>query len=226
MSETPNEQLPEPKWFIDEGLPGQGDRPTWLPEKFKTTADLAKSHIELEKRLGTVPDEYDLSKSKYIDPDYEPFQNLKKVAKEKRVSQDVLDTMLESFDKYMDEFSTDINEEIKKLGDDAQNRISIVDNWAKANLTKDSYEALRSNLRNADAFKALEELRGKVMSNAAQIPGNAGSVNTLATIDDLKMELSTNLEKYKTDKSYRDDLLRRMEVAVKNNTNYIDKVGG
>ena len=44
------------------------DRPTWLPEKFKTAEDLAKSYTELEKTLADkspkVPTEYDFSYAK------------------------------------------------------------------------------------------------------------------------------------------------------------------
>ena len=44
------------------------DRPTWLPEKFKTAEDLAKSYTELEKTLAEkspkVPTEYDFSYAK------------------------------------------------------------------------------------------------------------------------------------------------------------------
>ena len=41
------------------------ERPTWLPEKFKTAEDLAKSYTELEKTLADkspkVPEQYDFS---------------------------------------------------------------------------------------------------------------------------------------------------------------------
>ena len=44
------------------------ERPTWLPEKFKTAEDLAKSYTELEKTLTDkspkVPTEYDFSYAK------------------------------------------------------------------------------------------------------------------------------------------------------------------
>src|SRR5580658_9792682 len=108
--QTPEQ--PQPSWFIDEGIPGAGDRPAWLPEKFKSVADMAKSNAELEKRLGMAPDEYDFSKSRYLDPDYVPFEELKQIAKEKRVPQEVIDKMLESVDKYMDEFNIDQKEEL------------------------------------------------------------------------------------------------------------------
>ena len=216
-----------PSWFIDEGMPGNGERPSWLPDKYKTVADLARSNAELERKLGTAPDEYDFTKSKYIDPDYAPFQDLQQLAKDKRVPKDVMDKMLDSFDKYMDEFSTDEAEEIKKLGDNAKDRLTTLDNWAKANLSKQSYEALTASNRNAESIKALEELRGKMMSNTPQVPGNNGEITNANSVDDLKMELSNNLEKYKTDPKYRQDLSSRLEVAVKNasGNGYIDKVG-
>jgi len=215
-----------PTWFIDDGVPGVGARPTWLPDKYKTVADLAKSNVELERKLGATPEEYDFSKSRYIDPDYVPFQELKQLAKDKRVPKEVMDKMLDSVDKYMDEFSTDYNEEYKKLGDNASDRLTTLDNWAKANLSKTSYEAITSNMRNADSIKALEELRGKMMSNTPTVPnGNNEAVNNSATIEDIKLELSENLGKYKTDMAYRKDISSRLEVAAKNTPGFVDKVG-
>lgn len=214
----------QPTWFIDENVPGVGNRPDWLPQKFKTVADLSKSYNELEKRVGVVPDNYDFTKSRFLDPDYVPFQELQQVAKDKRVPQEFIDKMLDSVDKYMDEFSTDPAEEFKKLGDNARDRVTVLDNWAKANLSKDSYEALTSKLNNAESIKALEELRGRMMSSTTQVPGNNGAVSTAASLDDLKTELSTNLAKYKSDANYRVDLQRRLEMAAKNAPGYIDKV--
>ena len=223
MTDTTSEQ--QPAWFIDEGIPGTGERPSWLPEKFKTVADLSKSYNELEKRVGTVPENYDFSKSKFLDADYAPFQDLQALAKEKRVPQEFIDKMLDSVDKYMDEFSIDPNEEIKKLGTDGRERVVVLDNWAKANLSKDSYEALTRSLTNAESIKALDELRGKMMSGTPQIPNDNGTVSGGASLDDIKMELANNLGKYKTDESYRKDLQKRLEVAAKNAPGYVDKVG-
>lgn len=226
MTDTNTEvEAQQAAWFIDEGIPGTGERPTWLPDKFKTVADLSKSYTELEKRVGTVPESYDFTKSKFLDPDYVPFQDLQSFAKEKRVPQEFIDKMLESVDKYMDEFSIDPNEEIKKLGENGRDRVVVLDNWAKANLSKDSYEALTRSLTNAESIKALDELRGKMMSGTPQVPSDNGTVATGASLDDIKMELANNLGKYKTDESYRKDLQKRLEVAAKNAPGYVDKVG-
>lgn len=219
---TPSESI----WFIEEGVPGSGPRPEWLPEKYKTAADMAKHTSELEKRLGTVPEDYDFSKSRYLDPDYEPFNELKKVAKEKRVPKEVMDKVIESVDKYMDEFSLDTAAELKKLGDNAEERVTTIDNWAKANLSKESYEALSRTVMTADSIKAIEELRGKMMSNNPQIPtGNTGNVESGSSVADLQLELANNLQKYKTDDAYRKDIQRRMEVAAKNAPGFVDKMG-
>ncbi len=220
---VPTEQ--QASWFIDEGVPGAGERPSWLNEKFKSAADLAKSYYELEKKVGTMPEEYDLSKSKFIDADYVPIQEMLQLAKDKRVPKDVIDKMIDSIDKYMDEFSIDHQEEAKKLGENAKQRLDTLDNWAQANLTKESYNALTSNLKTADSIKALEEIRGKMMNNTTQIPnGNDSSASNTATLDDVRTELSNNLAKFKSDPNYRRDLQARLEIASKN-SNYIDKSG-
>lgn len=215
----------QPSWFLDEGVPGIGERPSWLPDKYKSVASLAKHTSELEKRLGTVPDDYDISKSRFLDPDYVPFQDLLSTAKEKRVPQEFVDKMIESLDKYVDEFRVDTAEEIKRLGDNGKERVQVLDNWAKANLSKEAYEGLTNSLNNAEAIKALEELRGKMMSNTPQVPNNNGNVSGGASLDDLKMELSNNLQKYKDDPKYRADISKRLEMAAKNTPGYVDKVG-
>lgn len=220
-----NQDTPS-NWFIEDGRPGIGERPSWLNEKFKSTADLAKSYSELEKRVGTAPDEYDFSKSRYLDPDYVPFEELKQLAKDKRVPQEVIDKMLESVDKYMDEFTIDNNEEINKLGSNAKDRLQTLNNWAKANLSNESYNALITNLRTAESVKAIEELRNKMMSGTPQIPnGNTGAISNNASLEDIKLELSNNLSKYKSDPNYRKDLQSRLEVAAKNAGGFVDKVG-
>lgn len=223
--ETNQDTQQQPSWFIDEGLPGVGERPTWLNEKFKNVAHLAQSYAELEKKFGTAPDEYDLSKSKYIDPDYAPFQDFVALAKEKRVPKDVVDKMLDSFDKYMDEFSVDPEEELKKFGDNANERLTTLDNWAQANLSKDAYEALARNLKDVESLKALEEIRSKMMSNNPVVPpGNQSANTSVATVDDLQKELTLNHQKYKQDENYRKDWQGRLAAAAKT-SNYIDKVG-
>lgn len=205
----------EPTWWIDEGIPGQGERPTWLNNKFKNVSDMAKSHQELEKKLGGAPDQYDFSKSKYLDPEYAPFQELQELAKSKRVPAEVMDKVLDSFDRYMNEFTNDPAEEMKKLGNNSQEKLTILNNWAKANLSDESFKALTNSIRTADGVKALDELRGKMMSNTTTIPGNDNSGKEALSANDLQSELNSNLNKYKTDPKYRREMEVKFSTLIK-----------
>ena len=213
----------QPNWWLDDGVPGIGDKPSWLGDKFKTAADLGKSYLELEKRVGTAPDDYDFNRSKTLDANYKPFQELIELAQKRRVPKEVMDKVIDSVDKYFDEFKTDPDEEFKKLGDKAEERIKLVDNWAKANLSKESYDALTNNVNNAESLMALEEIRSKMMSSSSNIPGNNDNTNAMPTMAELQSELNSNLDKYKNDAKYRADWTRRMEMATKANSAFVDK---
>jgi len=212
------------EWFIDEGMPGTGNRPEWLPEKFKTVADVAKSYTELEKRVGSAPKEYDTSKGEsWIDPDYVPFQEMLDFAKTKHVSQDVIDKVFDSVGKYLDEFKVDYNEERTKLGEKAEERLQVLDNWVKSNFSEDAYAALSNNLRTADAIKALEEVRNKMNANTTTIPNsNHENLKAAPSLQDIQAELNSNLAKYKADPVYRRELQAKMELASKN-SDFADK---
>jgi hypothetical protein len=139
------------------------------------------------------------------------------------VPQEVVDKFISATDRYLDEFAINPAEERKKLGDNAKERLTTLDNWAKANLPEDSFHALTSSLRTAESIKALEQLRNKMMSNQSTVPnGNEGSENHAQTLKELQSELNANLNKYKTDEKYRRDIQARMANASKGSA-FIDK---
>lgn len=224
FTESHEEAAPEPSWWWDEGIPGTGEKPEWYSDKYKSVAEKARAHSELEKRLGSAPNEYDLSKGeKWIEPDYVPFQEMLDLAKSKHVSQEVMDKMLDSVGRYLDEFSPNYAEEKTKLGEKAEERLQTIDNWAKANFSKETYEALTDNLRTADAVKAIEEVRNKMNSSATTIPNaNSDSNTTAPTMQEIQSEMNNNLAKYKTDPAYRAQLQAKMEMAAKS-SGYSDK---
>jgi len=207
----------EPSWWWDDNTPGNGDRPEYLPEKFKRVSDIAKAYKELEQRIGSAPSEYDLSKGEsWIEPDYEPFMEMAEYAKSRHVPQDVMDKMLESVGKYLDEFKTDPMVEIEKLGGDAKDRLKKLNNWARSNLSEQTFAVLSAHMKTADAIQALEEIRGKMMSSETRIPSNnESSTESSYNMDDWRSELNSNLDKYKTDKKFRDDMQRKLEMIKK-----------
>lgn len=213
-----------PLWWIDDNLPGSGDRPDWLPEKFKTAKDVANSYKELESRLGSAPKEYDFSKGEsWLDPEFESIKQMADYAKSKNVPQDVMDKVLESVGSYIEDFKVDFAKEKEKLGPDADDRLQVLDNWAKANFSEETFDALTSTMNNADAIKAIEEIRTKMIENNNNIPsGNESSDNGAASIEDLQAELTENLDKYKNDPKWRREYQRRLEQASKDGP-YSDK---
>lgn len=218
-SQDASVQKPEPSWWLDDNTPGTGERPEWLPNQFKKASDVAKSYQELQKRFGEAPNEYSWEAGKgWVEPDYEPFQELAQYAKSKRVPQDVMDKMLSSVGKYLDEFGIDYEAEKAALGDNADQRLDILNNWAKSNLSESSYHALTSNLRTADAVQALEELRSKMLGQNTMIPGNEQSKSDgVYSMEDLHAELRDNMDKYKKDPRYRREITEKIE-RLQNNT--------
>lgn len=205
-----------PKWWMDENTPGVGERPAFLPEKYKTIADLGKAHKELEQRLGTAPNEYDFSKGQgWIEPDYEPFVEMADFAKANHVPQAVMDKFLDTVGLYLDEFKTDLNEEKAKLGEKASERLQILNNWAKSNLSDKSFQVLSAGMRTADAIEALEEIRTKMLSGNTMIPNeNAAVIQAGGTIEEYRSELNSNYTKYKSDPAYRKEMEKKLENIV------------
>jgi len=206
-------------WHWDDNTPGQGDRPEWLQPKFKSVAEAAKSFNELEKLKGSAPQEYDLSKGEaWIEPAYEPFQEMLDLAKSKHVPQEVMDKILDSVGSYLDEFKTDMAEEKTKLGEKATERLQILNNWAKSNLSQKAYNALTTGMRTAEQIEALEEIRSKMLSNNTMVPGANNSVASgNMTIEEYRSELNANYTKFKTDPAYRKEMNRKLESIVGSN---------
>ena len=211
--ETP--EVSEPSWWIDKETPGSGDRPEWLPEKFKAVEDVAKSFRELEKRLGSAPDKYDWSKGEsWIDPEYEPFQQMAEFAKSKHVPQEVMDNMLETVGTYFNEFNTDYEAERQALGENADERLNTVDNWAKSNFSEETYEALVANMRTAKDVQAIEEIRKKMVSETTAIPSGKETAEPKLTVKDIQAEMVQNYDRYKTDARYREEIKTKISKAV------------
>jgi len=209
----------EPTWWWDKSTPGSGDRPDWLPSQFKSAEDASRSYSELSKKIGTAPDAYDWSAGKsWVEPEYEPLQDLATFAKSKHVPQDVFDKMLNTVGQYLDEFKVDYAEERALLGEGAEERLNTINNWAKSNFTETTFHALTANMQTADAVKAIEEIRNKMIENNTMIPtGNENQEDNFDTLDDVETEMMTNIEQYKNDAKYRRTITAKIEKAIARN---------
>ena len=127
-----------------------------------------------------------------------------------------MDKMFESVGKYLNEFNIDPDAERAKLGGNADERIQTIENWAKANFSKETFDALTNNMKTADAIKAIEEVRTRMNANATTIPnGQQQDMANAPTLQDIQSELNKNLDKYKSDPAYRKEIQAKIELASK-----------
>lgn len=209
------QEKPQQTWQLDDNTAIEGERPAWLPEKYKTAEELAKAYKSLQDRMGQAPSEYEI-KSENLDAEFEPLKDALKLAKSKSVPQEVVSSITEAVDKYIDSFKIDYQAEREKLGADHEDQINILNNWAKTTLSKESYSALFDSLKTAEAFKAIQEIRGIIMSNQSDVPaGNANSTSGQMSSADVQAEISANINKYRDDISYRRQLKEKLETALK-----------
>lgn len=231
-AESSSESSSEPTWWIDEGVPGVGDRPEWLPEKFKSVRDVAKGYGELEKKLGSstpqpAPEKYEFGDfSTQFDAENAAMKELQDFYKENKVPQDVFSKTLDSMNKYAQSFETDPAAERAKLGEDADARIETLNNWTKANFSEGAFNALTSSFGSAETILAMEEIRNKMLDSTQNPPGSGDNgAPEVYSEKQFNQEVAENLEKYKTDSSYRAELRAKLSKSP-SGSNFVDKKGG
>lgn len=137
-------------------------RPEWLPEKFKTGEDFAKSYAELEKKIGdtpSAPEKYDFSfaKDMELDMNEEQTQQTTDMFKQYNLTQEQAKGMLalysDSIKAFADQYSQqgpqiDATVEQSKLktqwGVEYDNNIAAMRNFTNT-LSKDTLNAPLAN---------------------------------------------------------------------------------
>tara|TARA_R110002020_G_scaffold15864_5_gene56555 strand:+ start:2701 stop:3453 length:753 start_codon:yes stop_codon:yes gene_type:complete len=168
------------------------DRPEWLPEKYKTGEDLAKAYKELESKLGAK--DLDIRNELLKEIQEESFKGRPSSANEYQlpdfVDTDSIDTndetlrwwadhafsngldqeeFAEGLQKVMeaqDAYLPDPEEELKKLGDNANVRVEAVDLFARQFFPEEYMESIEDLAATAEGVKALEFIMAKLQSPA------------------------------------------------------------
>jgi hypothetical protein len=160
-------------WWYDENLPGEGERPEWLKDKYKSAAEQAKAYNELDKKLGKfkgAPEEYDLTlpempdfKFEEGDPMLSDFLNM---AKDAGASQEFVTSVLNHYVKTQSFYAPDPQQEMEKLGVNAKQEISHLADWASQRLDKNEMEVFKGMVVTADAVRVLQKLRRAATSQS------------------------------------------------------------
>lgn len=206
-------------WYLKEGIPGEGPRPDWLLPKYQSMEAQAQAYPELMKVSRTdsmAPESYQLEHvADVFETESEFMSSLTAKAKSHRLSQDALGDILGEIASYERSLAPNIDEEVKKLGDNAQGVLDRVQTWANNTLSKESMEELGKIGHTAAVVKMMDEIRQKMNGMASRIPVGGNNepikIETVAAID---AEMASNYAKYKTDKAYRDQLTERRARAL------------
>ena len=149
----------------------EAERPEWLPEKFKTPEELAKSYDALEKTLkekGRVaPETYEIDESIDIKTDAEALEDFKEMAKAANFNNDQFNTVLRyAQDKGILDFP-DYDEEMKKLGSKKDDILNSLHAFATSKLSESQTEVLTSTIYRADQAELLDYI---IRSSGSVIP--------------------------------------------------------
>lgn len=204
-------------WFYDENIKGDGDRPEWLKDKYKTAADQAKAYVEIEKKLGAfkgAPDEYDLTIKDYPELKFSNEDPLLKDfldnAKKNGVSQEYVSELLGTYAQALTINIPDADAEMKKIGPNAAQDLQILSQWAGNYLSKEEFGAFSNMITTADAFRVFDKLRQN--STRAEV-APPGSQNAHHESEEQVRSLVSD-PRYDSDPEFREDVRRRMSVAL------------
>lgn len=213
---------PQPDaWFWDEGVPGQGPKPSWLKEKYGNIAAQAKAYVEAEKQLGQLgaaPEDYNFGEEQGWDPSNPHMQKFMETAKKSRMSQEAFGEMLQTLAEYEAAKLPNRDQEIAKLGPNAHERIETVRRWAANNLSQEACNVLGEIGNRADVIKFMDEVRQLAIHQASQPPGGTDSVEGFVrlTQEDWEAELKNpaNAQRYLEDAKYRAEMSRKLKIIM------------
>lgn len=169
------------------------ERPENVPEKFwndetKSVNNDAvlESYNHLSKKFGAftgAPEEYEFSlsdqlveKGVELDKENPLIASFTEMAKEANMDAKMANTLVNMYveSQYADSLSFEdseaerVQEEMKKLGDNADQRISNIANWAKANLNPEHVDGLAEVATTASGVQAIEALIARTKNSSVQ----------------------------------------------------------
>jgi len=207
------------------------DRPDWLLDRYMTegrsiadaTSEQAKGYNEIRGKLGSftgAPDAYEFvlndqlkENGVELEADNPLITSFTEMAKEAGMSQDMANNLVNLFveGQYADSGANEeaevarVGEEMKLLGDDAQQRVDNISKWASVHLTPEQVEGLGDATTTAAGVKAVEALISK-SRNASMTNTDVEQVSSItqSELDELMQARDGNNNlKRQVDPEYR-----------------------
>lgn len=210
-----------PSWYLDENIVGNGERPTYLLEKFKTVADQAKSFNELEKRFGSfkaAPENYSLEMNEErlaVDGENPFVKEFLSMAQEGNASQEFVSKTLDLISRYEEQKMPNFDKERELLGPEGEQMTNRVTKWLGKQFDQETMEWMGQRFRTAQDIQFLDKLIGKIPQVA--IPSSTMQPPKRAeTTEEIQREMLENNDKYLSDAIYRKSIQERIGYALNN----------
>ena len=205
-------------WMMSEDVKGEGEAPEWFKSnKYKTVADQAKAYAGLESKLGAFTgspeDGYKVELPEGIDAEIDAedpmLVNFNEWATEAGLSQEAHSKLMEIYVNGLMEAQPSIDDEIKRMGKDAPQRINDFTSWAKTNFDESEFATLQSLATTAEGFGVLEKMRGMLRETDVSAPDNVKSVDS--TTKEALYDLIKD-PKYQESPEFRKDVEKKFEA--------------
>lgn len=206
------------KWFWAENVPGNGPRPDFLPEKFQTVADAAKARADLEKRLGSFtgsPEQYNIEHLE-LDPEQHTLKSILDWGKKHNLNQSGLDELVGTLMSSQEaEESVSLEEAVTSMGEEGPRLMRQFKNFHDHHLQPEEQEVVKAWIKTPDELRVFNEIIKGIYAKRLPTDNSMFMGNNYETVDSIKKEMTENLERYKKDKVYREDLRNRIDWADK-----------
>ncbi len=152
--------LSEGEYFLSEGVKGVGDQPDWYKaDKYKSVSEQAKAYTELEKKFGGFTGAPKDGYQPYdgVETDDALWGELVQFGNETNMSQDAMHKaweLLTAQEQAVEEIS--FENEMAKLGDNAEGRVRVVQQFMRNNLDSDVFNEARDLMTTADTITLAE----------------------------------------------------------------------
>jgi len=200
-----------------EGVAGEGETPEWFKSsKYATIADQAQAYNGLESKLGSFTgapsDGYETVIPEGLNveiPSDDPLMtNFNEWAQAAGLSQESHSELLGVYINNMLDSQPNMEDEMKKIGPDAGQRVSDMVQWARGTLDEGEFATLQTMATTSEGFQLLERMRSLSRETQVSAPDTAQPVNTMTkeALYDLMSD-----EKYQTSSAYRDQVKQKFD---------------
>ena len=225
--DTPADQgSPSPEsadWYFAEGIKGEGERPEFLHDRYKSLADQAKAYTDLEKKFGEFrgapEDGYKLDGIEGLEGDDPLIKHFSETFKDLNLSQQGFERVVNDFVTVQAEaYQANIAEEMKKLGPQAEQTVQQVNNWVSNTFDQETAETIKGWVMTANDVKALEAMRAFQPKSAIPTAEQAMNIGSYESSTEVKNEMTKNWDRYNNDENYRATIKRRLHDSVTRET--------